>query len=65
MLIWALEALVETLPKEQAKAWAWTLDGKAALAEAKAASDSATETEIGAIALTKTFLDDLRATLTG
>lgn len=65
MLIWALEALADVMPSDQVKAWAWNLDGKKLLAEAKASAGTATETEIGAITLTQTFLDELRSTLAG
>lgn len=65
MLIWALEALAETMPPEVVKAWAWSLDGKKLIAEARASAGTATDTEIGAIALTQTFLDELRTTLNG
>lgn len=65
MLIWALEALAETLPKDIVKAWAWSLDGKKLLAEAKSIAGTASDTEIGAITLTQTFLDELRSTLAG
>lgn len=65
MLIWALEALADVLPPETVKAWAWGIDGKKLIAEARASAGTATETEIGAIALTQSFLDELRTTLKG
>lgn len=63
MLIWALEALVESKDRKDAKALCWALEGKQLVAEAKVAAGSATEPETGAIALMQTFLDEARATL--
>lgn len=65
MAIWAAEALFEVLPPSLAMAWAWKLDGKRLAAEAKASKGEASEAEIGAAALTQTFLDELRSTVTG
>lgn len=65
VMIWALEAIVENLDPAMRKAVAWDLNAKKLIAETKVLRGTATEPEIGAIALAQTFLDEVGPTLAG